>query len=63
MRYGIAWARGRLHTLPDVQVIPVTTLRITDPAGRPVQIDGDNRLEVPVDVSLAPQRLSMVMPA
>ena len=63
VRYGIAWARGRLHTLPDVQVIPVTTLRITDPAGRPVQIDGDNRLEVPVDVSLAPQRLSMVMPA
>ncbi|MDA0369328.1 MAG: diacylglycerol kinase family protein [Proteobacteria bacterium] len=52
IRYGAAYMRGVLPTLPDVRIVPVQALRIAEPAGKPVQLDGDNRLVTPVDVAV-----------
>lgn len=52
MRYGAAYLRGVLPSLPDVRILPVQRLRIAGPAGKPVQLDGDNRLMTPVEVEV-----------
>lgn len=52
IRYGAAYLRGTLPTLPDVRIVPVQQLRIAGPAGKPVQLDGDNRLTTPVHIEI-----------
>jgi len=52
MRYGAAYMRGNLYTLPDVRIVPVQRVRIAAPAGKPVQLDGDNRLATPVEIEV-----------
>ncbi|NQV82002.1 MAG: diacylglycerol kinase family lipid kinase [Alphaproteobacteria bacterium] len=52
IRYGAAYMRGTLPTLPDVRIVPVQALRIAEPAGKPVQLDGDNRLVTPVNIEV-----------
>ena len=63
MRYGAAFMAGRLYTLPDVEIVPTREMRILAPAGKPVQIDGDNVATTPVAVSVASEKLMVVMPA
>ena len=57
MRYGAAYLRGNLYTLPDVRIIPVQRMRIASPVGKPVQLDGDNRLVTPVDIEVVDDAL------
>jgi len=57
MRYGAAYMRGNLYTLPDVRIIPVQRMRIASPVGKPVQLDGDNRLVTPVDIEVVDDAL------
>ena len=57
MRYGAAYMRGVLPYLPDVQIVSMQRLRITTPAGKPVQLDGDNRLTTPVDIEVVDEPL------
>ncbi len=62
MRYGVAFMAGRLYTLPDVEIVPAREMRILAPAGKPVQIDGDNVAMTPIAVSVSPEKLMVVMP-
>lgn len=62
IRYGMAFMVGRLYALPDVEIIPAREIRILTPAGKPVQIDGDNVAATPIVVSVAPEKLMVVMP-
>jgi YegS/Rv2252/BmrU family lipid kinase len=61
-RYALAYMRGKLFTLPDVRIVPVTKLRVAAPAGKPVQFDGDVVLSLPIDIEVAPQRLGVIVP-
>ncbi len=63
VRYGLAYMRGTLPFQSDVQVVPTRQLRIAAPAGKPVQLDGDNRLITPVDITVAKETLAVVAPS
>ncbi len=63
IRYGIAFMRGRMPLLPDIRILPVRRLKVRSPSGKPVQLDGDNLASVPVDITVAPVRLQIVVPA
>ena len=63
IRYGIAYMRGKLPFLPDVRIVPASRMRIAAPAGKPVQLDGDNRLTTPVDITVVDERLTVLAPA
>lgn len=63
IRYGIAFMRGKMATLPDIRIVPMRQLTIRSPSGKPVQLDGDNIASVPVEIALAPERLQVVVPA
>ena len=63
LRYGIAFMRGRMHLVPDIEILPVRRLTVRSPSGKPVQLDGDNLASVPVDITVAPERLQVVVPA
>ncbi len=52
IRYGVAYMRGTLPFQRDVKIVPARRLRIVGPAGKPVQLDGDNRLTTPVDIDV-----------
>ena len=60
MRYGIAYARGRIPYLPDVLIKPTRRVRVLSPAGYPVQLDGDNRAQVPLDITLDDRTLEVL---
>jgi diacylglycerol kinase family enzyme len=62
MRYGIAYARGRIPFLDDVLVQPVQSLRILEPQGYAVQVDGDLRARLPVEVVAEEARLRLLVP-
>ncbi len=62
VRYGVAFMRGKMATLPDVRIAPMRHLKIHSPAGKPVQLDGDNIATVPVEIAIAPERLELVVP-
>ncbi len=62
VRYGVAFLRGKLATLPDIHIMPMRQLTIRSPSGKPVQLDGDNIASVPVKIALSPERLQMVVP-
>lgn len=62
MRYGAAYMRGTLYTLPDVRIVPVQRMRIAAPAGKPVQLDGDNRLTTPVEIEVVADPLMVASP-
>ena len=62
VRYGIAYARGRIPFLDDVLVRPVQSLRILEPRGYAVQVDGDLRGQLPVEVVAEEARLRLLMP-
>lgn len=57
MRYGAAYMRGVLPSLPDVRIVPVQRVRIAAPAGKAVQLDGDNRLTTPIDIEVVDDAL------
>ena len=62
LRYGIAFAMGRIPQVPDKITRAVREVKILRPAGYPVQIDGDGYGTVPVTFSIAPARIKLLVP-
>lgn len=62
IRYGASFMRGKMQTLPDIRIVPMRHLTIRSPRGKPVQLDGDNIASVPVEISVSPERLNLVVP-
>lgn len=52
LRYGVALALGRLHRLPDVEIVAGRTVTIDGPANEPVQIDGDLATHLPLKAEM-----------
>lgn len=63
IRYLLAMPLGRLPRLADYRIVPARHVSIAGRAGDPVQGDGDILTRVPVDIDLAPERLTVVVPA
>ena len=62
MRYGIAFALGKVPDIPDKIQQEFDEVRVIGPVGYPVQIDGDGYGTVPVSFRLAPARLRLKVP-
>jgi diacylglycerol kinase (ATP) len=58
----LALAGGFIHRLRQVEIATVTSATFSDPAGAPVQIDGDPLGHLPVTVRIAERRLLLVYP-
>jgi diacylglycerol kinase (ATP) len=57
-------ALGRHIRRDDVEIIRAQEIEVLSPAGIPMQIDGDAMpLELPVTLTIAPQRLTLLTPA
>ena len=63
MRYGLAFALGRVPAIPDKILRNVQEVRVTSPVGYPVQVDGDGYGTVPVTFSIAPAKLRLLVPS
>jgi YegS/Rv2252/BmrU family lipid kinase len=61
-RYGIAVMRERLHLLSDVKIVRGTRVRLAAPAGEPWQSDGDLIGEFPVDITVEPNAIELLVP-
>jgi YegS/Rv2252/BmrU family lipid kinase len=62
LRYGLALGTGQLGRLSDVRVIPAEVVRVTAPAGEPIQADGDIVGETPAEFRVSSERLNLLMP-
>jgi len=65
LRYGAALVRGALPASQGYRVVEARRLRIeAGPQGgrEPVQVDGDNAFELPIEIGIAPRRLRLLMP-
>jgi diacylglycerol kinase (ATP) len=62
LRYSLALRRGALHRLADVQVVMGCEVAITEPAGAPLQLDGDPAGVLPAGLTIAPAALSLICP-
>jgi diacylglycerol kinase (ATP) len=60
--YGTAMMLGLVPRLPDVALVTGTRIEVQGPAGDPVQGDGDTLAAMPLSVSLAPERLKLLVP-
>lgn len=62
VRYGVALLLGRLHRLADYRVVEARRVVIQGPPGEPVQADGDVVAALPVEITVAPEPLNLIMP-
>jgi len=62
LRYGLALMTGRLSRLADVRIVTGARVAIQGPAGEPVQGDGDELTELPVEIELAPRPINLIVP-
>jgi YegS/Rv2252/BmrU family lipid kinase len=62
LRYALALGVKRLTRLPDVRVIPAQMVKVTAPAGEPIQADGDIVGETPAEFRVSTERLNLLMP-
>jgi YegS/Rv2252/BmrU family lipid kinase len=62
LRYAVALALNRLDRLSDVTVVSGHRVRITGPAGEPVQSDGDIIALLPVELEIVERGLMLVTP-
>ncbi|MBK1664265.1 hypothetical protein CKO38_01220 [Rhodospirillum rubrum] len=62
-RYALALAMGRLPRLPDVEIIEATRVRIALQGAQPLQADGDTVAHMPVDIVMAAEPVSLIVPA
>ena len=61
-RYLIWIALGRINRLPDFRVVPANHVVVDGPAGDPAQADGEILTRLPLDVRVAEQALSVLLP-
>lgn len=58
----LALAGGFIHRLRQVEIATVTSATFSDPAGAPVQIDGDPLGHLPITIRIADRPLLLVYP-
>jgi diacylglycerol kinase (ATP) len=63
LRYMAAISLGVLSRCRDFCVIPARSIRLVEPRGAPVQLDGDIQLRLPATLRLAASPLMLVQPA
>jgi diacylglycerol kinase (ATP) len=62
MGYLAAMGLGLLPYWRSFRVVPATSLRLSEPAGAPVQLDGDIQLTLPIRLRVAATPLSLIRP-
>jgi YegS/Rv2252/BmrU family lipid kinase len=60
LRYAFALGLDRIARLPDVRILPATSVTVRGPAGEAVQADGDLVTALPLTISLAARPLALV---
>ncbi|HEV2550532.1 MAG TPA: diacylglycerol kinase family protein [Stellaceae bacterium] len=60
--YMAAMGLGLLPRWPSFHVIPAKSIQLREPAGAPVQLDGDIQLTLPVSLRIAATPLSLIRP-
>jgi len=63
LRYTAWMVMGRLHRLPDFEVVRARTVIVEGPADEPVQSDGDVSTHLPLRAGISGDRLDMLVPA
>jgi YegS/Rv2252/BmrU family lipid kinase len=62
LRYGAALVMDRLPRAGGYRIVSGSRVGVEGPAGDPVQADGDIIARLPLDIDLAPRRISLVVP-
>jgi diacylglycerol kinase family enzyme len=62
LRQLAALACGLVRFDPDVQIEVANWVRVEGGADTPVQVDGEMLGALPVEISLHPQRLQLILP-
>jgi diacylglycerol kinase family enzyme len=62
LRQLAALACGLIRFDPDVRVEAADWVRVEGGANTPVQVDGEMLCALPVEISLHPQRLQLILP-
>lgn len=62
LRYVVALATGRLSRLDDVTIVAARRVEVREPAGAPVQGDGDTLTHLPVEIDVVSEAVTIVMP-
>ena len=60
LRYALALGLDRIARLPDVRILPATSVTVRGPTGEAVQADGDLVTALPLTISLAERPLALV---
>ncbi len=60
VRYALAF--GLLHKQRDVRLVSGQNVMLEDAANAPVQIDGDVLARLPLEITVAGQSVSLIMP-
>jgi diacylglycerol kinase (ATP) len=60
--YMTAMGLGLLPHWPRFDVVPAKSIRLSEPAGAPVQLDGDIQLTLPIHLRVAATPLSLIRP-
>ncbi len=61
-RYGLALLTGKLPRMPDVDILPGTSIAIEGNDNEPVQADGEIIGRMPVMIDMAPKTIEMIFP-
>ena len=62
LRYAAGLVLGTLPKLAGYRIVTASNIRISGPAGDPVQGDGDTLTSLPVDIDMAPKPLNLIVP-
>lgn len=62
LRYGLGLLLGRLADCRDVRIVPAASVSVAEPAGAPVQTDGDAAGATPVEITMDEGGLLLAMP-
>jgi YegS/Rv2252/BmrU family lipid kinase len=60
--YGLALITDRLPAHPAIRLLPAGRMRIEGVPGEPVQLDGDIRTTLPLDIEAEPDAIELVFP-
>ncbi len=61
--YLAAMGAGRLAECRSLRILPAKSLHLIEPAGAPVQLDGDIQLRLPARIAIAQTPLQLIQPA
>jgi diacylglycerol kinase family enzyme len=53
---------GTLHKRRDIEIVPATRIRVEGASGSPVHGDGDILAALPLDISMDPKGMELIVP-